>query len=61
MTVAIRAEFDSLRADGVFEDIAISICTTHFATEHSVSMKDAHSLVYCALHMTGAIEYGGVQ
>ena len=61
MIGAICTLFESLRKDGVYEDIAVSICSTDFSTTHNVPMKEAQSLVYCALHMTGNIEYGGVQ
>ena len=61
MISAICAEFDELINDAVYEDIAISICSTHFSTEHNITMKEAQSLVYCALHMTGTIVYEGVQ
>ena len=61
MISAVCALFESLTKDGVYEDIAVSICSTDFSTTHDVSLKDAQSLVYCALHMTGNIEYGGVQ
>ena len=55
MISAICAEFDELLNDGVFEDIAVSICSTHFATEHNVTMKDAQALVGCALHMSKGV------
>jgi len=61
MISAICTLFESLTKDGVYEDIAVSICSTDFATTNNVPMKEAQSLVYCALHMTGNIEYGGVQ
>ena len=51
MISAICALFESLRNDGVYEDIAVSICSTDFATTHNVSLKEAQSLVGCALHM----------
>ena len=61
MISAICTEFESLINDGVYQDIAQSICSTHFATEHNVTMKEAQTLVDCALHMTGAICDGGVR
>ena len=61
MISAICAEFLELINDGVYEDIAISICSTHLATEHNVTMKEAQTLVDCALHMTGSIADGGVR
>ena len=61
MIIAICDLFESLTKDGVFEDIAVSICSTDFATTHNVPMKEAQTQVWMALHMTGNIEYGGVQ
>ena len=61
MIIAICDLFESLTKDGVYEDIAVSICSTDFATTHDVTLKEAQTLVGCALHMTGNIEYGGVQ
>ena len=55
MIIAICDLFESLTKDGVYEDIAVSICSTHFATEHNVSMKDAQTLVGCALNMSKGV------
>ena len=55
MVIAIRDLFESLTKDGVHEDVAVSVCSTDFSHTHDVSMKDARSLVGCALHMTGSI------
>jgi hypothetical protein len=55
MISAICTEFEGLINDGVYEDIAVSICSTHFATEHNVSMKDAQTLVGCALNMSKGV------
>jgi len=56
MIGAICAEFDELISDGVYEDIAISICSTHFATENNVTMKEAQTLVGCALDINQKLE-----
>tara|TARA_R110001583_G_C5585165_1_gene403258 strand:- start:264 stop:455 length:192 start_codon:yes stop_codon:yes gene_type:complete len=56
MINAVCAEFESLRSDGVYEDIAISICSTHFATAHDITMRKAEGIVSMALHMNGLIE-----
>jgi len=61
MIIAICDLFESLTKDGVYEDIAQSICSTDFATTHNVTMKEAQTLVDCALHMTGNIGDGGVR
>ena len=56
MIIAICDLFESLTKDGVYQDIAVSICSTDFATTHDVSLKEAQTLVGCALHMTGAVQ-----
>ena len=61
MIIAICDLFESLTKDGVYEDIAVSICSTDFATTNNVTMKEAQTLVGCALHMTGSIADGGVR
>ena len=61
MIIAICDLFESLTKDGVYQDIAQSICSTDFATTHNVTMKEAQTLVDCALHMTGSIADGGVR
>ena len=55
MISAICALFEELRNDGVYEDIAVSICSTDFATTHNVSLKEAQSLVGCALHLSKGV------
>ena len=47
--------FESLTNDGIYEDIAVSICSTDFAHTHNVTLKEAQTLVGCALHMTKGV------
>ena len=61
MIIAICDLFESLTKDGVYEDIAVSICSTDFATTHNVTMKEAQTLVDCALNITGVMFDGGVR
>ena len=56
MIIAICDLFESLTKDGVYQDIAVSICSTDISTTHDVTLKEAQTLVGCALHMTGAIQ-----
>ena len=55
MVIAICDHFESLTNDGIYEDIAVSICSTDFAHTHNVTLKEAQTLVGCALHMTKGV------
>jgi len=56
MINAICDLYDELRADGVYEDIAVSICSTDFATTHDITLKEARGIVGMALHLKLGVE-----
>ena len=46
-------EFLALKADGVYDDIALSICGTHVATEFNLTAKQGQDVALHSLRKMG--------
>ena len=49
----ILDEFCALKSDGVYDDIAQSICATHVATEYGLTQKQGQDIVHYSLTKMG--------
>jgi len=51
----ILDEFLALTGDGVYRDIAFSIVSTHIATEHGITMRDAQRIASFTFDKLGVL------